>query len=98
MKRSPLKRKARLKPVSRKMSALKKQYMKQREVFLKSNPHCELLLATGNSMPATEIHHKKGRGKYLLDETTWMAVSSTAHRIIHDNPKWAKEQGYILTR
>ena len=45
-----------------------------------------------------EIHHQKGRGKYLLDITTWMAVSSSAHRWLHDNVKEAYEKGWMLPR
>ena len=52
-----------------------------------------------SKIPAsTEIHHKKGRGKYLLDTSTWMAVSRDAHLWIHDNPKEARELGYIIRR
>lgn len=47
---------------------------------------------------ATEIHHKKGRGKYLLDTSTWMALSQEGHRHIHNNPKEAYEKGWMLTR
>jgi hypothetical protein len=47
---------------------------------------------------ATEIHHKKGRGKYLNDTSTWMAVSAAGHRAIHANPKLSYERGYMLPR
>ncbi len=29
---------------------------------------------------SSEIHHRRGRGKYLLDTSTWMAVSNEGHR------------------
>jgi len=48
--------------------------------------------------PATEVHHKwcgKDRAKYYLDTTTWMAVSRDGHNWIHDNPKEARELGYL---
>ncbi len=45
-----------------------------------------------------EIHHRKGRGKYLLDTSTWCAVSREMHDRIHQNPKWAYEKGYLLNR
>jgi len=47
---------------------------------------------------ATEIHHAKGRGKYLLDTSTWMSVSSEGHRAIHADPKTSYEKGYMLPR
>ena len=55
--------------------------------------------ASGLYPPAsTECHHKKGRGKYLLDTSTWMAVSAEGHRAIHANPKLSYERGYMLPR
>lgn len=48
---------------------------------------------------ATEIHHMKGRvGKLLLDDRFWLAVSREGHRRIEENPEWAKEMGYSLSR
>ena len=48
--------------------------------------------------PATEIHHTycgKDRSKYYLDTSTWLAVSRDGHNWIHDNPKEARELGYL---
>ena len=47
---------------------------------------------------ATEIHHKKGRGKHYLNENTWLAVSRAGHNEIEARPQWAKEKGYSLNR
>lgn len=47
---------------------------------------------------STEIHHKKGRGKYLCDTSTWMAVSRQGHDMIHANPLTSYEKGYMLPR
>lgn len=47
---------------------------------------------------ATEIHHRKHRGKYLLDVSTWMAVADEGHRLIHDDPKRSYERGYLIKR
>lgn len=55
------------------------------------------LVAVG-APPSEEVHHRKGRGKYYLDTSTWMAVSSAGHRWIHDNPKLAYERQYMLPR
>lgn len=47
--------------------------------------------------PASEdIHHVKGRGRYLLDTSTWMAVSRMAHITIHLHPKQSREKGYLV--
>lgn len=47
----------------------------------------------------TDIHHKKGRiGNLLTDTTYLLLVCRSCHRIIHDNPRWAKEKGYTELR
>jgi len=47
----------------------------------------------------TDIHHKKGRiGKLYLETTFWIALSREGHRMVEENPEWAKEQGYSLDR
>lgn len=85
-----LKRGAPLKKVSKTMVSKLKLYSAQRKRFLEMNPTCALY-----GIPAVDVHHVFGRGKYLLDESTWLAVSREAHRKIHDNPKWAREMGYL---
>lgn len=63
--------------------------------------NCEFIYFNQNGMggpPSTEIHHKKGRGRYLLDASTWMAVSEAGHKWIHANPKISYEKGYMLPR
>ena len=47
---------------------------------------------------ATEIHHTRGRGGYLLDMSTWLAVCPWCHRYIHDHPREARERGWMITR
>lgn len=48
--------------------------------------------------PSKEVHHKKGRGRFYLDTSTWMAVSAEGHRQIHADPKRSYERGYMLPR
>ena len=77
----------------RKLEDLK--YIAQRIVFLgkKENQICPI-----TKWPATEIHHTycgKDRAKYYLDESTWIAVSRDGHNWIHDNPKEAREKGFL---
>lgn len=56
--------------------------------------------ALGNTVyvpRATQIHHmKKPKSKYLNDESTWMAVSSHAHRYIEDHKSEARKKGYLF--
>ncbi len=102
-----------IRKVSKKRGPLNSQYMRLRDEFLKAHPVCQWWLDSrglnedtmhGRSMnvaqmpPSTEIHHKKGRGKYLLDTTTWMAVSNEGHKAIHADPKTSYAKGYMLPR
>ena len=45
-----------------------------------------------------DVHHAKGRGKYLLDTTTWLATCRDCHNWVHDNPAEAMERGFMLRR
>lgn len=44
-----------------------------------------------------EIHHRKGRGRFYLDTSTWMAVRAGHEEFIHKDPK-RYEKGYCLPR
>jgi hypothetical protein len=73
-----------------------KEYLKVRAEFLKANPTCTF---GSCKKPATEVHHKKGRGKkYLCDAKTFLAVCPGHHRFITDHPHHARENGYSLSR
>ena len=49
--------------------------------------------------PTTDIHHKKGRlGSLFLDTKHWIALSREGHKLVEENPEWAKENGYSLNR
>lgn len=51
-----------------------------------------------NGAPTScDIHHKAKRtGSNYLDESTWLAVSREMHEKIHQNPSWARAQGYLV--
>lgn len=117
MKRSLLKRKTPLKrsakPMRRASTALaarRRQYSKQRKVFLNrpENQWCPVAAAglTGHvwlssgrprlEIQTTDVHHRKGRdGKLLLDERYWLAVSRAGHEFIHANPNEARKHGWL---
>ncbi len=45
-----------------------------------------------------EVHHTycgKDRARYFLDVSTWLAVSRDGHNWIHENPKEARELGFL---
>lgn len=85
---------AKIKPIANKMGKDLKEYGKLRKQFLEDNPMC----AVFPKLKAVEVHHKKGRGKYLLDTTTWLAVSQEGHNKIHDYPVWAVENNFKILR
>lgn len=79
-----------LAPVSDKMKKIILAYSVLRKSFLERKKKCEARVkgCTGES---TDIHHKRGRGKYHLDERTFLAVCRSCHRWIEEHPKEAKE-------
>lgn len=91
--------------VSKRMSIRLKEYSQLRKKWLEI-----LLIQNGGTMiPCgvctkplqildVDTHHRKGRGKYLLDITTWMPVCRQCHQRIDANRAWAYEHGYLLKR
>ncbi len=72
-------------------------------VVQKNNGWAVITNAIGNvrhhQVPeATQIHHTKGRGKYMLDESTWMAASFEWHRWAHDHPDACYPLGILVKR
>jgi len=101
-KTSLLTKRTPLKQVSDKQSKLNTVYSIARKEFLSrpGNNCCSAKLVpecTGCSQELT-IHHSKGRGKYLLDTTTWVALCIHCHMYVETHPEEAKALGYSDTR
>jgi len=88
-----------IKKVSDKQKTLNVEYAKTRKLFLKSRLKCEAGLS-GCTKDATELHHLAGRGAFLLDVETWMAICRSCHAKIHDQLgiTEAEEQGLRIRR
>ena len=87
-------KKPKINPVSKQRQSDDKMYAKLRKQFLKDNPQCAV---TGKE--ATEVHHMAGKiGSLYLDTNLWLSVCREAHRQIEENPLWAKENGYSVSR
>lgn len=71
------------------------EYNKLRLEYLEAHPVCEVRTC---NIWATDIHHTRGRGKYLLDTKTWLAVCRHCHKKITDYSAWAIENGYSYKR
>lgn len=89
----------RAKPLPRtsKRQKLDSAYAILRMKYLKDHTMCEAHLS-GCATYSSEIHHKKGRGEYFLDSSTWLAVCRPCHQHIELNPKEAKELGFSVER
>lgn len=80
----------------------KQLYAKVRKEFLLEHPTCEVCpLLSGihevTTHPATVIHHKRGRGPFLCDKTTFIASCSDGDSWIHRNKTRAKQLGLLVT-
>jgi hypothetical protein len=85
----PTRRIAKIAP--RKLKA-REEYSRVRKMYLLEKGYfCEIC-----GKVASDIHHKSGRGKNLCAMNTFMAVCRPCHMQIHDNPQWAKENGYLV--
>jgi hypothetical protein len=80
-----------VKGISQKRALQLKEYAKERTLYLKLHPICEVC----KNRRTVDIHHKSGReGKLLLNQEHWLAVCRWCHDRIHSLPKWAREMGY----
>jgi hypothetical protein len=86
-----------IKPKSKKQAAADRAYSLLRIPFLEKNPMCQAALpgCTGTS---TDVHHKKGRGKWMLITGTWMAVCRHCHTWIELHPIEATEMGFRVSK
>lgn len=77
----------------RKIENLKYSVLRVEFLGKKENQVCPI-----TKQQTVEVHHTycgKDRAKYYLDVSTWLAVSRIGHNWIHDNPKEARELGYL---
>jgi len=85
-----MKRGGPLKPRSKKGASNEGKFHRLKKRYLGKHPHCDMCLG-----PSVDIHHSLGRGAYLLDEATFVALCRPCHHKVHNNPAWAKQQGLI---
>lgn len=69
------------------------EYSMLRVKLLKEYPICQVKDCNNLS---SDIHHKKGRGKYLLEHL--LPVCRACHTQIESHPQWAYDNGYSLKR
>lgn len=66
-----------------------KKFLKDKECAIKK-PGCK--------KKAKHVHHDRGRGRYYLDQSTWVPVCEPCHRDITDNSKQAIADGHSQRR
>ena len=94
--KKPQKARKQIKQFSKKKLNQLAEYRPKRDKYLKEHPICEV---KGCGRSTTNLHHKAGReGKLLIMVEYFMACCDICHpKKIHENPEWARENGYILT-
>ncbi len=88
--------------VSPKQAKLLREYAKLRTAYLLEHPWCQTgMCGWGTPVrptPATEVHHKAGRGKNLLRTETWLAVCRNCHSWIEAHPRESLALGFKVLR
>lgn len=87
------------KTVSDKQAKLLSAYSSLRKLFFLKPEHqfCKARLLSC-STHATEIHHMKGRGPWLMALETWLPVCRTCHVYIENHPEEARVLGFSKSR
>lgn len=66
--------------------------------FKNNHPICQARIKCSGAL-TTEIHHKRGRGKaYMLDTTTYLACCHACHQFINENNEHAFALGFSESR
>lgn len=90
-------RTAEIKKVSTRQQKLNTAYNVQAKLYKKNNPVCKARIKCIGS-PTTDVHHRRGRGQYLLDESTWLPTCRECHQWIETSPEQAKALGLSGSR
>ncbi|KGE14587.1 hypothetical protein DI53_1616 [Sphingobacterium deserti] len=84
--------------LSKKRAAQNVLYLKKRRIFMEQNNTCKARLS-GCTYWSTDVHHPQGRmGGLLTDESKFIALCRNCHNFIEENPNFAKENGFSISR
>lgn len=89
---------SRINPVSDKKKALDKAYSLIRQEYLQrpENRCCAAKLTSqcmGCTPGSMTVHHRKGRGEYLLKTESWVSLCLPCHQYVEQHPQEAKSLG-----
>lgn len=74
-----------------------REYNKQAPIFLAQNSLCKMNFP-GCTIRATQVHHMKGRGPYLLVQKWWLPCCTPCHDYEIRNSAEAVEKGVTILR
>lgn len=86
-----------IKKVSTRQQKLLTIYTVQAKLYKKNHPICKAQVMCSGAL-TEDVHHRRGRGEYLLDESTWLPCCRRCHEWIEVNPKQAKALGLSDSR
>lgn len=91
------KKRYRIQPYSKKRKQVNILYDAQSRKYRKDHPKCAINspVCTGRTQG---VNHKKGRGRHLLDETTWEPACNPCNVYCEDHPQWAIDNGHKESR
>lgn len=89
-----VKKRYRIPRYSKKREQLNKVYDARARLFRKANPQCKIMAPGGCTGKTQGVHHRKGRGRYLLDESTWIPACNYCNGYVEAHPAWAVENGF----
>lgn len=95
--RSEVKKKKSINPISNKQKTLLAEYRVVRDEFMKANTICQAKLERC-TYEATDLHHKRSRGKYLSVVKYFMAVCRNCHTEIHEKSEQSYRLGHLISK
>jgi hypothetical protein len=101
MKRTALRRKKPINPVSKRRRKRDKDYQLMRaEVWMRARGRCEAPVhADDCTFECQEVHHLAGRvGPDPHNPDNLIGLSSACHRYVHAHPEWAYHYGLMRKR
>ncbi len=93
-----MKSRKRIRSVSPARIKQQREYLVLKANFLTTHSEC-MVCGLWTTWALRELHHFYGRiGRLLCWEPGFRMVCKWDHKKIHDNPKWARDHGYIAPK
>lgn len=87
-----------MKRVSDKQKTALQEYNERVKVWKVENPKCKAKCNSNCTGETVDNHHRRGRGKYLMDESTWLPVCRSCHDYIGQHTHEAYDKGWSQSR